>query len=212
MLEYFGGTFLYGVAKDVWRATLGRRRRLTSSEIVGLREKWRTTFDEKMRDRNHRRQARDVIVRDVSRPNVYPDIDKPRRGASSWFKVGLVDTYHRGLLAVLSWETIVRDGEGWRYTRTDEKGQTVGLVGEIPYENIETVNWDGDEFYREWQIFCHFSRGVPYERLAFYEENSSLPNHTFYTEVATYDAVVALSRTRGTTEHHWIRRGRGLAS
>lgn len=68
------------------------------------------------------------------------------------------------------------------------------LIGYVPYENIETVNWDGDEYYSFPHIFCYFDtkRKEPYETLEFCEEKH-FDGDPYYTKVAEYDSVYAFS-------------------
>jgi hypothetical protein len=60
----------------------------------------------------------------------------------------------------------------------------VVLVGYVPFENIESVDWHGDEYYGFPHLYCYFDarRKEPYEKLAFCEkkEMNGIP---FYTEV-----------------------------
>jgi hypothetical protein len=48
MLEYFAPGFLYSLLKDAVSAFRMRQRRLTPSDIVALRQKWKQVFDEKI--------------------------------------------------------------------------------------------------------------------------------------------------------------------
>jgi hypothetical protein len=60
----------------------------------------------------------------------------------------------------------------------------------VPYECIENVDWDGDEYYRYPHIYCSFDRKKqPYEHLGFYAETIPLGGLAFYTEVVAYKDV-----------------------
>ena len=55
---------------------------------------------------------------------------------------------------------LTRDGDAWRYTnyKTGEKGDLkVMLISSIPYENIEHVDWEGDEYYGYPHIYGWFN-------------------------------------------------------
>lgn len=109
-------------------------------------------------------------------------------------------TYHKGILAGLRWGKLTLDEDHWRYTnyKAGEKGDIkVILIGYIPYENIEAVNWSGDEYYYCPHIYCHFDarRKEPYERLAFCEKKE-LNEIPFYTEVADDLTVQRFSKKR----------------
>jgi hypothetical protein len=43
----------------------------------------------------------DLIIRDINRMDNYPDSDEKRNKIPSWFKGGLMGTYHKGILAGL---------------------------------------------------------------------------------------------------------------
>jgi hypothetical protein len=73
-------------------------------------------------------------------------------------------------------------------------------VSSIPYENIEQVDWDGDEYYGYPHIYCWFSnKKVPYEHTGIYVRNDpivvgALP---YFTEVADLKDVRRRSRKHG---------------
>ena len=67
---------------------------------------------------------------------------------------------------------MTKDGDGhWRTTdyATGEQGDLkVALLGSVPYEYIDNVDWEGDEFYQYPHIYCFFNyKGEPYEHLGF---------------------------------------------
>jgi hypothetical protein len=113
---------------------------------------------------------------------------------------GLVDTYHRGILVGLGWERLRKRGDGdqWTFaggTAKEADDLTLLLVGSIPYENVESVDWDGDGYYGFPHIYCFFSfKGEPYEHVGFYSETKPPDMPPFYTEVASYDGVRRLSK------------------
>jgi hypothetical protein len=73
------------------------------------------------------------------------------------------------------------------------------MISSIPYESIESVDWQGDENYDYPHIYCYFDRKrQPYEKTAFYiETKPQNGNAPFFTEVATYDEVRKRSRKLG---------------
>lgn len=95
--------------------------------------------------------------------------------------------------------TIDKDDNKPRYTNyKNEKGDLkVMLIGYIPYEYIEAVDWEGDEYGGHPHIYCYFNarRKEPYEKLAFCEENF-LNEIPFYTEIADYDKVRKYSKKK----------------
>lgn len=118
----------------------------------------------------------------------YPEVDDGGKGISPWFRAALLDTYHKGVLFGLGFGTLMVAPEGYRFTnhKAGEKGGIrVCMIGKIPYEFIEGVNFEGDEYYNFPHIFCHFqNKGEPYEEIVFSEEVDMGHGHTYYREVA----------------------------
>jgi len=90
----------------------------------------------------------------------------------------------------------------WRFTNygAGEQGDiNVLMKSGIPYENIDNVDWNGDEFYGLPHIYCFFDRKKePYEYTAFYaEQTCSSGGLPYYTEIASYDSVHRLSKKLG---------------
>ena len=203
MLEFFAPGFLYTLIKDGWNIFRGRQRRLSPVEVIAKRQKWKTEIETQLWERRKKGLGMDVIIRDVKRMNEYPDSKETKRGISSWYRCGLMGTYHRGILLGLSWEMLTDDGDDkWRYTnhKTKEVGDLkVILIGYVPYENIEAANWEGDEYYGKPHIYCHFvgnRQKEPYEKLAFCEQRE-LNEIPFYTEICPYEPVRKRSKKLG---------------
>jgi len=193
----------YTLSKDllsfIWSLFHKRKRRLTKSEVVQLRQKWKNEFEHKILEMRIKELSKDVIVRDVKHMDNYPDVGK-KKGISAWFRISLLATYHRGILVLLRIGKLTKDRESgkWRYTnyKAGESGDfRVFLVGFIPFENIEAVDWDGDEYYGFPHIYCHFveKSGEPYEKVAFCEEKF-LDEHPYYTEVTDFKSVHKFSK------------------
>jgi hypothetical protein len=201
MLEYLAPGFVYSLFKDGVAVLRSRRHHLSPSELLALRQKWKDQFEAHIVEHYQRKLRSDVIVRDVKRIDNYPDIDEASKGISPWFRVGLVGTYYRGILLGLRWGALTKEGESWRFTNRDagESGDIkVMLIGRVPYENIEYVDWHGDEYYGYPHIYCSFSfKKEPYERLGFYTE--TVPPHgiPFFSEVEDYKSVRRRSLKRG---------------
>ena len=143
----------------------------------------------------------DVIIRDVDRVDSYPETDERGKGISPWFRAALLRTYKRGAKIGLRIGTLTECGNGFRYTdyNAGEKGDIkVFLIGEIAYESIVAVNWDGDEFYYFPHIYCHFNHnGEPYERLIYCKEIDMGDGIKHYSEVAEYETVKLNSQRFG---------------
>jgi len=193
----------YTLCKDllslIWSLVHKKKRQLSKSEVVQLRQKWKNEFEDKVLEMRIKEFTKDVIIRDVKRMDEYPTGGK-KKGISAWFRTSLLETYHRGILVLLRIGKLTKDRKSgkWRYTdyQAGESGDfRVFLVGFIPFENIEAVDWDGDEYYYLPHIYCHFveKSGEPYEKIAFCEEKF-LDENPYYTEVADFKSVLKFSK------------------
>lgn len=202
MFELFSGSLLYSICKDALASLRGRKRRLTQAEVLALRAKWKAEIEERLWKRQKDGLSDDIIIRDVRRMDDYPDV-RPGRGISPWFKAGLMGTYHRGILVGLQWYGMKQEADGaWRrvdYKKDEKADLNAILIGRVRYENIETIDWDGDHFYSEPHIYCHFveSRRQPYEELVYCERCTLGSGREYFRELALYHAVRKLSRKRG---------------
>jgi hypothetical protein len=205
MIELLG--LLYAIAKDAWNAVIGQKRRLTPEQKIELRQKWKPLFEEEIY-RNWRGKLRqDIIIRDVRRVDSYPDIDDAARGISPWFRLGLIDLYNRGILVALRWERLIQEPDGtWRereYDGDSEEGEKAVLAGQIPFENIEAVDWDGDDYYYFPHIYCHFTiKKEPYESIGYYREIEDIVTRPRYSELVSFKNV---RRRQGKRKSWWKR-------
>lgn len=165
----------------------------TPSEKIHHAASLRPQFEEEIWRCKREKLRKDAIIRHVKRIDNYPNT-KEGKGTSSWFRIGLLDTYHRGIKVGLSWEALVESPNGLRSPnyKVGENGSeiTAMLMGEIPYDSIESMNVNGDEYYNYPHIYCHFNhKGQPYERLFYAQEVELGHGHTFWKEIATYEEV-----------------------
>lgn len=170
---------------------IGRKKRnLTPEQKVQARDKWRPIFENYFLETVHNGYRSDAIIHDLNRLDTYPDISEGK-GISSWFRVGLSGTYHRGVLLGLKWTYIEQVDGKWQEVNKTETALKVALLGEVPFEAIESVNFDGDQFYNKPHIFCHFDyKGEPYARLFYGEEFQLDPGFPYhYREIAEYEAL-----------------------
>jgi hypothetical protein len=168
-------------------------KNLTPGELVKHSEKLRKQFQEEIYKCRANELRKDAIIRHVNRIDSYPETDDKSKGISAWFRVALLDTYHKGILVGLRFGTLSECSDGWRFTnyKDGEKGDiNVFMIGKIPYAYIEEVNLDGDEYYSYPHIYCHFAnKGEPYEEIVFCEEVDMGHGHPFYKELARYEDV-----------------------
>lgn len=169
-----------------------REPRVTAEQKIAARDEWRQLFEKFFREKAQRDVRTDTIIHDVARMDIYPEISEGK-GISPWFRAGLMGTYHRGVLLGRRWAYIVQQPDGsWTENSKGDEGTKVILVGAVPYESIESVNWDGDSYYNKPHIFCHFDHnGQPYERMYYATQNRiehpTIKHHYFYTEIAKYE-------------------------
>jgi len=186
----------------LWKWLQRNKRKLSPQEKLSLRAKWKPQFEAYLADKRRRKLRLDIIIRDMKRIDKYPEIDEHSRGISAWFRVGLIDTYEKGFMAGLRWESLLSDKEtGELRLPNRKKGKradiSLMLTGYIPYENVESVDWDGDQYYDYPHIYCYFDyKGQPYERMAYCKQRQ-LDDHIYFTEVADYEMVRKLSKKRG---------------
>ncbi len=86
------------------------------------------------------------------------------------------------------------------YERERAEATNAFLIGYIPYENIESVNWEGDEHYQFPQIYCHFAHGgEPYERTAYCERKKIHSDWYYFSELESFEKVKLTSQKYGTS-------------
>lgn len=198
-MEMIPLSLAYTFVKDALNWALKRWKPVSSEEILRKRIEWKSKFEEYLSDRFSQKLRSDAIVRDIKRMDHYPNTDTSKRGASPWFRVGLIGTYHNGVQLGLGWHSLVKDGDGWRLAdqlRDDVESSNLLLVGYVPYELIASVDWVGDEYYSFPHIYCHFNPWTkePYESLAYCRKAENPGGHPFYVEVADYKAVLKNGR------------------
>lgn len=203
MLEFLSAGFLYTVLKDCFKKIFTFFAKQSPQEILERREKWKPLFDDRIHICFSEKLREDVIIRDISRLNDYPETDD-RPGISPWFRAGLIGQYHNGILIGLSWHGLKQtaDGKSWRftdYTKQEEPEIQAALVGKIPYANIASVEWRGDEYYSYPHIFCSFrSRGKqPYDEVVLCEKKISSFGKPFYVDLISYENAKKNSKKLG---------------
>lgn len=178
--------------------------RLKNNDKVHKRIELRKEFEDYLIEKIWKNKYRnDVIIRDVKRIDAYPDTDESKK-ISPWFRVGLLDTYHKGILVGLRVSRLIETPEGIRHLKQDDKEYfTAYLVGKIPFDSIENINWEGDEYYNYPHIFCHFehSKKQPYEELIYCTEFTNNIGKKHYSEIAKYTDVIKLSKKHKITDY-----------
>lgn len=175
-------------------AIIGRssgRRRLSESELaarnvrkrLALRNRLRKLLLKPLLERRYvpgqRRRPPDnfrirtVLIRSVE-DTTYPRIDdQPKGPISGWLKHELWDFYDGGLEVIRRLTRGVVDPSGrWALVNENDlpavdqafSPAVLYELGRIPRRNIDTVDPNGDEHYRQPHIYCLFvDHGTPYE-------------------------------------------------
>ena len=145
--------------------------------VLKRREDFRIEFESKLPRKNQYGVHCDAIVRDIKRMDSYPDIDTTKKEISPWFKVEVKGLYHRGVEVFISMPEYIKRYKGGNWIFTDHKDTEEKVlaypVGRIPFDLIEYVNWDGDEYYPFPHIYCRFKafKGQPYESIPFFAKH-----------------------------------------
>jgi hypothetical protein len=204
-----GAGTIYNAIKDGALWFRRRLHKLTPEERLERREKWKERFREEIWKTEEQELRQDVIVRNLRKIDHYPETEDGK-GISSWFRVALVGQYHRGILLGLSIHSLAYEQSeqphgAWRLAGPNERNSLKAyLVGFVRDDDIENVDWNGDEYFNYPHLYCHFAhRGEPYEKLVFCERKSIHPKHHFYSEVASYQEVKLTSQKYGTADQHW---------
>jgi len=201
VLEFIAPGFIYSVLKDLYGVVVRRRRKLTPQQIIELRQKHKIEIEPVIRERQRGGEYVEVVIRDVKRFDEYPEMPKRlSKRIPPWFKIELVSTYHKGIQVGMRVEELVHGPNGWRFADYDtEHGTSAILLGEIPYERIERVDWRSDSVLELPTIYCYFDAydSTPYDRRVFGLERTHTLGWKYYTEVATLDEVRANTKKAG---------------
>ena len=128
----------YNALKDLIRWL--RARKPDPELVIRQRQQRKDEIEARLRSRDYG----DAIVRDVRRADAYPGHSDDEKGISPWFRVGLLETYHRGIKVGLRIEGLVQGaGGGWRLSDPESEKPDVNayVVGLIPFERIVNIDW-----------------------------------------------------------------------
>jgi len=197
-------SLIYNAVKDLGRFVSRRFEKEDPAAVVLARQKWKSQIEERVSQAGAGSGWRtEAIIRDVKRVDEYPNVDDKSKGISPWFRVGLLGTYHRGIMVGLrivglKFDDVEKTLRGYDRKCGEEPDLNAYLVGRIPYERIVSIDWDGDEFYGMPHIYCRFSsKGrEPYEEIVFCEKRE-LDRFVYFSEIATLEDVRKLSEARG---------------
>jgi hypothetical protein len=194
------GRVFWSAVSGVWKFWLSLKRRLSPQETLKLRSQWKPLFTEWLELHNHKKLRTDVIIRDINRMDSYPKATETK-GSSAWFRSGVIDTYEKGIMLGLGTYALVYDEQKgvYYYPPNGGRGNTkLMFTGFVLFENIQSVDWDGDQYYSYPHIYCYFDGKdkQPYERLSFCERRT-LDEHTYFTEIVPLEEVRRETKRRG---------------
>jgi hypothetical protein len=168
-------------------------RHVSPEQVIKLRRKWAKPFDDYFARKAKEGHRTDCIVHDVARMRDYDDFndeDPKDHRPSSWFRAGLMGTYNHGVLIGFGW-TLIEEIDGkWQENEVlaTERAIKVHRIGEVPYETIEHVKFDGDRSYSKPHLFLHYDyNGMPCERFWWgreYQLDEGQPYH--FEKIAEY--------------------------
>lgn len=202
MVELPLASSLYSFIKDVIK--LVTHKNFPPEQQLAQKAKWEPILKSWLLTSYLNNYRRDIIIRDVKRINSYPNSCEKKRGISSWFRLGALDTLHDGVLVAIRWQTLVEvSNQTYRVAKPDEQDGSatikVVLAAIIPYYLIEQIEIEGDEYYRFPHIYCHFKlKKQPYKSIQFYEERqadgSSKP---YFVQFGEFKKIAKLSKKAG---------------
>jgi hypothetical protein len=193
--------FVYGALKDLVKWIYKAFRKADPAETILLRQKWKEEIKSNLRWIDKEMGYGEAIIRDVRRVDTYPKIEDHAKGISPWFRVALLNMYHKGIEVGLRYYPLKydKDQRSWRHYNRDKEKYDVNalLIGRIPFERIVNIDWQGDEYYFIPHIYCRFSSKTkePYEELV-YSIRKGSDESQYYEEIASYDDVRKASRNK----------------
>lgn len=125
------------------------------------------------KNRNSQLFQHDILIRDVHR-DIYPEQEFNSPNISPWFKVEFCRTYHRGISFYIHIDEVFVNKKSGKWELSNYKEVVSDdwvkinalTIGNIPYDNIVDIDYDGDEYYPYPHIYCEFNNlGQPYEEV-----------------------------------------------
>ena len=187
ILDNFGSDWIKGKIASL--------KKKDPKEILQCRTKMKKEISEGFYRWHKAGNTRDeIIVRDLNRMDNYPDFDNSTKGISPWFRVGYKGLYTRGIEVFLSMpmHASLKDGK-WELSHDGQEGGKLAYqVGRIPFENIVSIDWDGDEYYGYPHFYCSFSnKRQPYEKIVYCELCKTHEGGYYYPLLHNKDNSVA---------------------
>ena len=193
----------YNLLKDIYRWATDKKK-FSPEERIALAERWKPKFEEFLIESYMGKLRGDCIIRDVKRIDEYPGTKEREKRISAWFRVGLLDAQHDGILVAFHWQKLIEvSEESYRVAKGEETSSDtaikVVLAAKIPYHLIQSVNFGGDEFYQFPHFYCHFLyKGEPYKAVEFYDERQTEGfSKPYFVQIGEMKKIGKLSRKAG---------------
>ena len=190
---------LYQIFKDISCLIHNKFQKPDPSVVLKRRQEWHHEFETHLQKKSDTSNFGNAIIRDISRMDNYPKIDDGKKGISSWFPVEIKGLYHRGIEVILRIDSLVyvADFRQWHFSPNGGKGTVNAfLVGQIPFDLIRYVEWNGDEYYRYPHIYCEFNKKKkqPYENLVYYVREGS-DEYCYFSEITKLENITKSKKT-----------------
>lgn len=178
----------YSILKD--GISLIRSRQYSPQAILEARAKWYPKFYEEVYRCWNENLRQDAHVVNLKYVKQYPDSDfaSKFKGISPWFRVGLVQALSDEFAVMHSVSHLKPFEGGWIHTRYDDQDPDViqaFRIAYIKYENVEHVDWHGDQYTNLPVIYCRFKGreiGTPYDRVCYCTEGGDERFPPYYFE------------------------------
>lgn len=163
----------------------------TPAEKIKRRIELKAKFQEKLVWNPRLKTFNTAIIRHVERSDNYPNLDN-KKGISPWFRVEVKGLYHRGIEVFIELRSARLVKKHWKFCKSNDKDAvTVMVIGKIPFDLIDTVDWYGDEYYKEPHIYLNYSkkRKDPYEQIVVAQKIFLQDGDFYYDEIGTYEQL-----------------------
>jgi hypothetical protein len=145
-------------------------RRPNPVEIIRRREALRQEISSNLRWPETEHEVPEVLLVQLRKLNRFPATDDRivRRSASPWFKVEVARVHDRWLEIISKITMVHVDGRSARET-ADADATKVEVIGRIPLERIEHIDWEADAYYNAARFYCRYGRSGPVEEVVLNE-------------------------------------------
>ena len=183
--------WLHEIVRPVFAKRKGWRAK-DGAKVIEARKKWKPIIDERLAEVWRNKLGSDVTVRDVRRLSEYPESKDGGKRPSAWFRAGLVGTNQGHALLLRGWISLDREVIDFLQLDhfADEAARMDGaaaLIGYVPFEQIEDVDWTGDDYSSRSTLYLHFDAAEgPYSRVVICRQRTEQigqQQHEWYSEI-----------------------------